>query len=41
MAEQLLHGFQVPGRVEDSLPGGVAGLVHPLAGRDAGSRLGS
>ena len=32
MPEQLLHRLQVPGRVESALAGGMAGLVHPLAG---------
>ena len=31
MTEQLLGCFQVPGRVEHALAGGVPRLVHPLA----------
>jgi hypothetical protein len=36
VAEKLLGGFEVPGHVEDSLAGGVTGLVHPLAAARAG-----
>ena len=32
VAEELLDGFEVAGVVEDALPSGVAGLVHPLTG---------
>lgn len=31
VAEQLLHGLEVAGVVQHSLPGCVPGLVHPLA----------
>ena len=35
MAKEFLDGLKVPRHVKDTLPGRMAGLVHPLAGGDA------